>query len=409
MGGSGASVAFDDVDALARDCYPEATTEVIAMVTEVEAADRWRSSGGDIGMGTATVRRSGRRAGWLPVALGIAGAALGLSVRGGRVREAAALDAEPWRAFLSPWAEPVGGELDTATKYPKRVRRVADQMDMVLVPAGTFQMGAVPEDDRSGAPKHAPEELPRHAVTLTRAYYLDAHEVTNEQFGRFTAATRYVTTAERVGEGWIRDERGMTVPVKGATWRAPLSDGGRLPEWERHPVVLVSWDDADAYARWARVGLPTEAQFERALRGGAEGALFPWGGTLPPPRGAGNFLDGSAKRAFPKSPWAPIDGYEDGFARTAPVKSFGANPLGLFDLSGNVSELCADRFERGYYGRSPPSDPLGGERGSARVTRGSSWGDVVQGLRLSSRKVNAPTNVLDDLGFRCAKTLDAPP
>jgi formylglycine-generating enzyme required for sulfatase activity len=168
--------------------------------------------------------------------------------------------------FLSGWADAFGTDADATTGYPKRVKRTKDSMDMVLIPAGTFQMGVVPGDTDA-----ADDERPRHAVTLSKAYYMDEHEVTNEQFDKFETATGHKTTAENEAKGIIADDEGNWKMTDGASWRSPLPGGKRPSDWKRHPVVLGSWDDAKAFSDWAGAALPTEAQFERALRGGEDG------------------------------------------------------------------------------------------------------------------------------------------
>jgi sulfatase modifying factor 1 len=302
--------------------------------------------------------------------------------------------------FFSGWAEAVGTEIDATTGYPKRVKRTKDSMVMVLIPAGTFQMGAVPGDAQA-----QDDEKPRHAVTLSKAYYMDEHEVTNEQFDRFATATGHKTTAEdSVLGGNIADDAGSWSGADGGSWRAPLPGGKRPSDWAKHPVVLVSWSDAKAFAGWSGSSLPTEAQFERAVRGGREDQEYPWGNELPPSKKAGNFADESAKRAFPN--WqGTLQGYDDGFARTAPVKSFVPNEFGLFDMSGNVWELCADGYDKDYYAKSPGQDPAGPESVSWKVARGGSWTFFGRDVRASKRLVIVSNLSSDWLGFRCAKTL----
>ena len=201
--------------------------------------------------------------------------------------------------FLAGWAEPVGTELDAATGFPQRIRRLKDGMEMVLVPAGTFRMGVVPGDVLG---KDIEDERPRHEVTLTKAYYLDVHEVTNAQFLTFAEATNHATKPEvrnwaRVfsPEGRAADDAWAETP--GASWRLPLTGATKQDDWEAHPVVLVSWGDATDYAAWAGAELPTEAQFERALRAGVEDAVYPWGDTMPPePPLRGNFQDAAFRK-----------------------------------------------------------------------------------------------------------------
>ncbi len=312
---------------------------------------------------------------------------------------APAADAKSVSAFLAGWAAPDGSEIDPATGYPARIRRSKGRAVMVLIPSGTFQMGAVPGDTYA-----FDTERPRHAVTISRAYYMDESEVTNSEFEEFVDATGYKTTAEVAGSGVRADEDGNPRESEGATWKSPWPGGSRPSDGTQHPVALVSWNDARAFADWAGVALPTEGQFERAIRGGHEGRIFPWGNGLPAPRGFGNFADDSAKRRF--KGWAlTMTGYDDAFERTAPVKRFSANEFGLYDLSGNVWEWCADWFGVAYYESSPSRDPAGPASGTERVMRGGAWSFDPRGLRVSDRTPGAPTDRDDNGGFRCAKSL----
>ncbi len=175
---------------------------------------------------------------------------------------------EPSLGFLAGWAEAVGVEKDPDTHYPLRVRRTRDGAEMVFVPAGTFVMGAA-DDDRTAAD----DEKPRHEVRLSRPCYLDVGEVSAEAFERFTKATGYVTTIERLPAERRRDGQNRWVEVKRATWRDPLASGAETPPTD--PVRLVSHEDAEAYAKWAGTGLssPTEAQVERAFWLAREGRI----------------------------------------------------------------------------------------------------------------------------------------
>ena len=194
----------------------------------------------------------------------------------GEPTKSAVASADAVAKFLNGWAVAEGTAVDAATGYPKRVKRTKDDAAMVLIPAGTFQMGALAGDSDAEA-----DEKPRHAVTLSKAYYLDEHEATNSQFEAFVAATAHRTTAEVEGSGYVIDDEGTYRKAGGASWRTPLPGGVRPADWAIHPVVLVSWDDSKAFADWSKSSLPTEAQFERALRGGREDRKYPWGSELP--------------------------------------------------------------------------------------------------------------------------------
>jgi formylglycine-generating enzyme required for sulfatase activity len=312
------------------------------------------------------------------------------------VERVAAPDA--WRAALGGWAAPLGPEADAATGLPARVRRLRDGGEMRLVPAGTFEMGAVPGDSGATA-----AERPRRRVTLSRPYWLDVTEVTNAQFEAFVADTGRRTTAEVAGSAvTLRADGTGLEEVAGVTWRTPYA--GLAPAaFPTRPVVQASWEDAAAFAAWAGAALPTEAQFERAARAGEEGRVFPWGAGAPP-KGAGNFLGSEFKKAHPATPFLPIAGYEDLHVATAPVGTFGSNAYGLSDLVGNVWEWCADWFSRDGYPAGDATDPRGPESGTQRVLRGGSWFDGTEALRLSARASGAPTSCFVYRGFRCART-----
>ncbi len=206
-----------------------------------------------------------------------------------------------------------------------------DGSEMVLVLETEFTMGS----DGGGL-----DERPPHVVRVS-AFLMDRHEVTNAQFAQFVAETAYVTDAEK-GDGGYALHRDSW--ARGADWRHPLGPGSSFEGRESHPVVLVSWNDAQAYAQWAGRRLPTEAEFERCLRGGTEGATYPWGEQASPFPMYGNYGDDALKAAHPGAKIAghTIKQYDDGFARTSPVGRFTQSRLGLFDVSGNVWEWCSD-------------------------------------------------------------------
>lgn len=342
---------------------------------------------------------------------------------------APSFDATRWPpavvAFLGDWAVPEGKVVDKVTGYPAKIRRTKDDMVMVLIPGGTFLMGAVPTVERPCI-----FEVPRHSVTLTKAYYFDEHEVTNGQFSKFADAWPDFTSHEADGETSGVDEYGDMGDVSGISWRKPQPGAAPLSNWNRHPVVLVTWTEADAYAAWVgprrelerppteAVGLPTEAQFERALRGGVDGEMYWWGNSSKFPVGAGNYGDETMNRRYrlkEQGRWhGVLVGYEDGFLFTAPVKSFRPNRYGLFDLGGNVWEWCWDRNDKeiGYPTASEVVDPLGAEKGSRRQIRGGSflsidWGGTDPGetARSSNRVAMRVEFRMAHLGFRCARSL----
>jgi formylglycine-generating enzyme len=222
---------------------------------------------------------------------------------------------------------------------------------MRWVPPGQFAMGS--ED-------FYPEEAPVHQVEL-EGFWIDEHPVTVAEFRRFVKATGYVTWAERSpnpadypdadpdllvpgsvvfrptdGPVDLRDPRNWWDWVPGAFWRRPEGPGSNVGGRERHPVVHIAFEDAEAYATWAGKALPSEAQWEYAARGGLEGAVFTWGDEFAP---RGRMMANTWQGQFP---WENLNA--DGFERTSPVKRFPANGYGLYDMAGNVWEWTADYF-----------------------------------------------------------------
>jgi formylglycine-generating enzyme required for sulfatase activity len=267
-----------------------------------------------------------------------------------------------------------------------------DGAPMVLVPAGEFLMGST---------EGKADEKPVHRVAL-EAFYLDKYEVTNKRFQQFARDTGYETTAEKEGKAFGITASGRYEETSGANWRKP--EGGEtvfVSNREEHPVVSVSWHDAEAYCRWAGKRLPTEAEFEYANRGGTQTTYW-WGDGDPGSRRVGNVADESLKRQF--SGWTIMAGYDDGYVRTAPVGSFEPNPFGLHDTTGNVWEWTADWYGQDYYARSAGRNPTGPTSGQSRVLRGGSWSVTPQNLRSAYRFDYEPAVRSYGLGFRCAKT-----
>ncbi len=281
---------------------------------------------------------------------------------------------------------------------------------MVWMSAGEFLMGSTAEQI-AGLEKQWPpnvqdfakfvlaSETPQHRVHVD-GFWLSKHEVTNAQYLRFVEAT------------------GHRCPEV-ADFGEPVWHGRSFPaEKSSHPVVCVSWEDARAYCEHYGLSLPTEAQWEYAARGD-DGRLYPWGNEWPPPAGAGNFADMTAKGKFPE--WDVIAGYDDGYAETSPAGSFAANPYGVYDLSGNVWEWCADWYDPNYYKTSPERNPRGpagavsfelpllGQTptiAGSRVLRGGSWlSDLPRYFRCAYRYFTTPDRRGNSYGFRCARGL----
>ncbi len=257
---------------------------------------------------------------------------------------------------------------------------------MVLIKGGTFQMGT---DDGFAY------EGPVHEVTV-KSLLMDKTEVTVEQFAQFIEATKYRTDAEKLGWSGVFDEKqGKWTKADGADWRHP--DGPNSTANPKHPVVHVSYADAQAYAKWAGKRLPTEAEFEHAARGGKQ-TKFAWGDELYPD---GKCMANAWQGMFPLE-----DTGKDGFKGLAPVGSFPPNAYGLYDITGNVWEWCSDWFDPEYYQHGPKDNPTGPPSGKERVLRGGSWlcaENYCLGYRVAARNHTEPDSGLNNLGFRCVR------
>jgi len=260
---------------------------------------------------------------------------------------------------------------------------------MALIPAGEFWMGTEPEEIPqlvewarqyySGVDASWFErETPRHAVTLD-AFYMDVYPVTNAQYRAFMDAT-----GRDAPRYW--DDSDFNAP--------------------EHPVVGVSWYDAAAYAQWAGKRLPTEAEWEKAARGGLEGKRFPWGDDDPDGTRC-NFADRNTDYS-----WSDKNA-DDGYQYTSPVGVYPLNGYGLYDMAGNVWEWCMDEYDAEYYRESPEENPVSGGVVSfandnftnvknSRVVRGGAWNYDPSCLRSAYRNYKSPTLTDDDVGFRCA-------
>jgi formylglycine-generating enzyme required for sulfatase activity len=229
---------------------------------------------------------------------------------------------------------------------------------MVVIPAGEFLMGS-----EGGYPN----ERPVHTVFID-AFALSQYPVTNVQYERFVRETKhrvpYLDDPRVESDNWNRDQH--TYP----------------PGRGEHPVVLVSWRDAQAYCAWAGGRLPTEAEWEKAARGGLTGKLYPWGDNIE----------------------LSLANY-DTRTGTTPVGSYPPNGYGLYDMAGNVWEWVADWYDPKYYQRSPSQNPLGPEQGTVRVLRGGAWLLFPQFCRVAYRFRNGPDFRFNLIGFRPAQSL----
>lgn len=277
-------------------------------------------------------------------------------------------------------------------------------IDQAPIPAGTFVMG-----DSSGDRNAADGETPLHEVMLT-AFHIDVTPVTNADFAHFVDATGYRTEAEVFGDSAVfhlavqapeADVLGASVGtpwwwrVKGADWRHPGGRDSSIVGLDEHPVVHVTWNDAQAYCAWAERRLPTEAEWEYASRGGLDGRKYPWGDE---DVDAGGWRANIWQGEFPRT-----NTCADGFLTTAPVRTFTPNGYGLWQTVGNVWEWCSDWFSPRTYSPAGVTNPQGPARGSARVLRGGSYlchNSYCNRYRNSARSQNTPDSSMGNAGFR---------
>ncbi len=258
---------------------------------------------------------------------------------------------------------------------------------MVFIPAGDFLMGS---DDKNG---ESDENL-LHSVYVD-SFFMDTYPVTNAQFKMFVDDNPQ----------WRGSRDLYLLNIKWNTAKKkPEHDGDYLKHWHEnnypddkanHPVTWVSWYAAMAYAEWMGKRLPTEAEWEKAARGGISGQNYPWGNTID----------------------ATLANYHDIIGDTTEVGKYPANAYGLYDMAGNVWEWCLDVYDAGYYLKSPEHNPISGANSVSAVTnrltpgsvlrvlRGGSWLDAPQSLQTAFRYKNNPTRTLGRIGFRCVKTV----
>ena len=264
-------------------------------------------------------------------------------------------------------------------------------MEVVAVDGGCFQMGDSFDDGLA-------DEKPNHEVCLD-TFFMGKSAVTVGQFRRFVDETGYRTEAEKGGGCY---------GYKGDKWAKQSDFTWRLPGFnqdDRHPVVCVSWNDANSFAQWlgnlkkgTRYRLPREAEWEYAARSGGRRERYAGVDDTKLLPKFGNICDSNCDFNW------KIQELNDGYFYTAPVGSFQPNGLGLYDMTGNVWQWTVDWYAEDYYTSSPMNNPLGPSRGSARVFRGGGWGSEPAHVRTTGRDRNDPTYRSNDLGFRLIAT-----
>jgi sulfatase modifying factor 1 len=300
--------------------------------------------------------------------------------------------------------DPLGAGVDRSV-HPPSGQPTTDAL--VDLPGGSFRMGAV------GAKAYGADgEGPIHTVELS-PFAISRHAVSNAEFAAFVEATGFVSDAERFGwsfvfAGFLPDEFPDTRAVSnapwwrqvfGADWCHPEGPQSELDGRDDHPVVHASWSDACAFCEWSGARLPTEAEWEFAARGGLSGKQFPWGDELEP---SGKHLMNVFQGDFPA-----VNSCADGFAGTAPVDAFPPNGFGLYSMTGNVWEWCADWFSPTYYQHSIRHDPTGPATGTHRVMRGGSYlchESYCRRYRVAARSANTADSSTGNLGFRIVRS-----
>lgn len=273
---------------------------------------------------------------------------------------------------------------------------------LVVVPTGRFRMGSPTEETG-----HRTNEEPQREIVFTVGFALGRNEVTVGEFREFIKASGYATDAEKAGSSSIYDESsGRMNEQRGITWQNDYK-GGRAED--KLPVIHVSWNDAKAYADWlsARTGkiyrLPSEAEFEYALRAGSTTSY--WWGEGNPSKVVANITGDKDRSPFHRSWSKAFPNYNDGYWGPAPVSNYAANPFGLYDLDGNVSEWVEDCWHDNYM-RAPFNSRAWNNPGCTNhVVRGGSWGSAPDQVR-SAFRLGAPSDTRNSrVGFRMARDL----
>lgn len=300
---------------------------------------------------------------------------MGISKKGIRIRQALLIGAALFA--LAPVARGLDTQ-DIVVEWTEAGKQLAQERvakwktkeEMVLIPAGEFAMGSDKKRDRLAYRS----EIPQRAVYLD-PFLIGKYEVTALEYLKFVLATDRLPQLD---------------------WRY---DGGNFQEtMAHHPIMHVSWYDAEAYCKWAGKRLPTEAEWEKAARG-VDGRLFPWGNEYAGPTRA-NFgrtgLSGPVRdrpeRLLLYPPIISVDRYENA-----------VSPYGLYQTIGNVAEWVSDWYDQDYYKTAPDRNPKGPETGTQKAFRGGGWMDSTTTMRATMRNGTDPQTKINWMGFRCAQ------
>lgn len=329
---------------------------------------------------------------------------------------------------------------DTLESIPIALKSLSNTKsnDMVIIEKGVFLMGA---SDQNGALNR---EYPKHKVKVN-SFLIDIHEVTNSQFKKFVDETGYVTTAEKRIE-WevLKKQLPRNTPkpseevfepgslvfstpkkinnlidfsqwwkwVKGANWKQPKGPNSSITGIENHPVVHISFKDATEYSKWCGKRLPTEAEWEWAARGGLKNCIYPWGNE--------HIENGESKCNFWSGDFPLKNNKKDGYILTAPVMKYPPNNYGLYDMAGNVWEICSDWYDGNYYNLLSKNEISNNPRGPKtwnyprepydpkKVVRGGSFlcnDSYCASYRVSARMPYSIDTGMSHTGFRCVKDI----
>lgn len=310
-------------------------------------------------------------------------------------------------ACCSASRQPSASKPQKKSKGHRTRRKNQSLKGMTKLSGGEFLMGT---NDQIGFSEDG--EGPVRKIQLD-PFYIDECAVTNAQFFKFSKATGYKTESERFGWSFVfhsfvsydnASQIFQTVPdtpwwwaVEGANWFCPEGPDTTVKNRWTHPVVHISWNDAIDFCNWAGKRLPTEAEWEYAARGSLEGNIYPWGNELTP--------EGEHKCNIWQGNFPDCNTEEDGYQGTAPARSFPTNGYGLYNISGNVWEWCADWFSPIIDPDGLSKNPTGPKTGQSRVMRGGSYlchDSYCNRYRVAARSANTPDSSTGNLGFRCA-------